>query len=297
MGQPRISVVVATRERPEGLRALLQTLLANDHPSFEVIVVDQSARPAELPPDERLRYLHRPEMVGKSRGLNEGIRASSGELFAFTDDDCTVERDWLRLGEAVLERHDDVALLFGALVACPHDPPRVFVPEFRPDAFRIVRGLRNVHIRGGAGANMFARRELFEAAGLFDERIGPGERYRSCEEFDLYYRALKAGFAVAHDPHNPVTHWGARPYADGSGQWLLRYYYYGEGAVLAKHLRCGDAQAGIALARIAAEQLGTTLSNLIRQRRLTGAGRLAYWIRGLAAGSRARIRKDDRLFA
>ncbi len=296
MDQPRISVIVATRDRPEGLRALVTTLLKNDHPSFEVIVVDQSAEPAELPRDPRLRYLHRPGTVGKSRGLNEGIRASSAPLLAFTDDDCTVHFDWLRLGEAMLERHEDVGLVFGALVACPHDPAQLFVPEFRPDTFRVVRGLRNVHIRGGAGANMFARREVFAATGPFDERIGPGERYRSCEEYDLYYRVLKAGFAVARDPHNPVTHWGARPYGDGSGQRLLRNYYYGEGVVLAKHLRCGDIAAALAIGRIAAEQVGDTLSNLL-QRRLTGAGRFAYWMRGLAAGSTAHVRKKQRLFA
>jgi GT2 family glycosyltransferase len=292
----QLSVVVATRNRPEGLRALVQSVLENGYNRFELIVVDQSDAPSALPEDPRLRYLHRPGTVGKSRAVNEGIRAASGTLFAFTDDDCTVPSTWLRAGVRVLDRHPEVGLVFGALEACAHDPTQMFIPEFRPPEFRVLRGLRNVHIRGGAGANMFARRELFEAVGPFDEQIGPGERYRSCEEFDMYYRALRGGFSVARDPANAVTHWGARPYADGSGQALLRWYYYGEGVVLAKHLRCGDPNALRAIAWIGAGQSRDTIRAMVSRRKLTGLGRSAFWLRGLAAGLPTRVRRRERLF-
>lgn len=296
-GAPELSVVVATRNRADGLRAVVGGILENDFADFELLVVDQSSEPAGLPMDGRIRYLHRPGMVGKSRALNEAIRASRGRLLAFTDDDCTVSGSWLGNGTAIFAEHPNVGLVFGSLLACPHDPAAMFVPEFRPDAFRVLSGLGSVHIRGGAGANLFARRELFDVVGPFDERIGPGERYRSCEEFDMYYRALRAGFAVARDPGNPVTHWGARAYADGSGQQLLRGYYYGEGVVLAKHLRCGDLQALRAIGRIGAGHARDTIRNIMTRRTLTGVGRSAFWARGLAAGLPARVDRRERLFA
>ncbi|MCK9518175.1 MAG: glycosyltransferase [Dehalococcoidia bacterium] len=297
MGElPVLSVIVASRNRAEGLATVVADILGNDHERFELLVVDQSDNASRLSHDERLRYIYTPGVAGKSRGLNEGIRQSKGRILAFTDDDCTVAPGWLRKGERLLRERPEVDLVFGALLACPHDPTEAFVPEFRPPAFRTVRGASHAHIRGGAGANLFARREVFDAVGLFDERIGPGERFRSCEEFDLYYRALRAGFCVAQDPANAVIHWGARPYADGTGQQLLRGYYYGEGAVLAKHLRCGDVMVLGPIVRIAGEQTRATVANLLLRRKLTGVGRAAYWVRGLSAASRAGVRRRERLF-
>ncbi len=236
---PRISVVVATRERPEMLRTCLGSILANRHDSFEVVVIDQSERAADVPANPRLTYVHS-STRGKSAGLNVGLSAAKAPIVAFTDDDCTVPDDWLVKAEAVLDRHRDVVMVFGDLAADHHDPTKVFIPSGRHERFEIVKGVHFALPIGGPGANMFARRSVFDTIGAWDESIGPGSRFHAAEEFDIFYRTIAVGGAVARDPDLVTIHYGARSYADGSGQALLRSYGYGIGAVIGKHLRLGD---------------------------------------------------------
>jgi GT2 family glycosyltransferase len=294
-GGVRISVVIATRDRPADLDRCLASVLACDHDAFEVIVVDQSEPPAAVPVDSRL--VHLPTSTrGKSAALNLGVSAARAELVAFTDDDCTVPRDWLRRVEELFERHPGVAMAFGEVRPAPHDPTQVFVPPVVLDEFRIVRGPRSAHRRGGGGGNMAARRRMFEATGGYDERIGPGSRFRACEEYDVYYRALASGQTVAFTPEVTAIHWGGRSYADGSGQRLLRSYAYGEGAVIGKHLRMGDPGMAVVAARITAEDLRFVATNL-RQRRLTGVGQLLYKWRGLVSALATRVDRRQHVFA
>jgi glycosyltransferase involved in cell wall biosynthesis len=291
----RISVIIATRDRSEDLSRCLDSVLACDHDAFEVIVVDQSGEPSPVPPDPRIVHLHTPTQ-GKSAAVNVGLSHASADLLAFTDDDCTVPPDWLDQVERVFARHPGVGLAFGEMRPTPHDPRDAFVPPVELDEFRIVRGARSGHVRGGGGGNMAALRSVLDNIGPFDEQLGPGSRFKACEEFDVYYRVLAAGQAVAFVPELSTTHWGIRSYADGSGQMLKRWYAYGEGAVIGKHLRLGDHRMGFVAVRIAGEYLRVVAGN-IRSRRFTGLGPLAYWWRGLVEAAATRVDRRGRLFA
>jgi hypothetical protein len=76
---------------------------------------------------------------------------------------------------------------------------------------------------------------------------------------------------------------------------LQRWYAYGEGAVIAKHLRMGDRQMATVAMRIMAENLRFLAANL-RHRRLTGLGQLVYRGRGLARGLVARVDRSRKVF-
>ena len=90
----QVSVVVRSYNRAGLLVRLLDELLAQDHPSFEVVVVEQStevpaaegARIAELERDPRLRVLRHPPLGG-ARARNVGARAARGDILLFIDDD------------------------------------------------------------------------------------------------------------------------------------------------------------------------------------------------------------------
>jgi glycosyltransferase involved in cell wall biosynthesis len=105
---PRVSVVVRSYNRLASLSELLAALLAQDHDSFEIVVVEQSTHrpPAEvaeverLASDPRVRML-RYEPLGGPRARNVGARASRGDVLVFIDDDdLPAHRGWLRLHEA-----------------------------------------------------------------------------------------------------------------------------------------------------------------------------------------------------
>jgi glycosyltransferase involved in cell wall biosynthesis len=104
---PRISVVVRSFNRLPALVELLRALLAQDHDSFEIVVVEQSidrpadaaAELAELARDPRVRLLQFPPLGGPG-ARNAGVRAGRGSLFVFIDDDdLPHSSDWLRRHE------------------------------------------------------------------------------------------------------------------------------------------------------------------------------------------------------
>lgn len=106
-----MSVVVRSYNRLHVLPELLEALLAQDHDSFEIVVVEQSTnRPAadvaridRLARDRRVRIL-RYEPLGGPRARNTGVRAAHGEILAFIDDDdLPGGPQWLRQIEANFE--------------------------------------------------------------------------------------------------------------------------------------------------------------------------------------------------
>jgi glycosyltransferase involved in cell wall biosynthesis len=291
----QISVLIPTRERPQQLDACVKSVLASDHKSFEVIVIDQSPEPYALIRDPRLHIYHSAAR-GKSAALNVAMELASGHLFAFTDDDCTVSQDWLTQGLGCLETQPEVDLIYGALLAIPHNHSQWFVPEFSPARMEVVSGAARARYRGGAGANMFARRELFERIGGFDEAIGPGAPFRSCEEYDIYYRALRAGAKVLRDPENAVLHWGKRAHSDGSSQRLLNDYFYGEGAVLAKHVRSGDRVALRISLTIMLRELGFLVCSRLVHGNRSGIDLATGWLSGFGRGLRTPVDASRRLF-
>jgi GT2 family glycosyltransferase len=95
---PDISLVVATKDRPEDLRKLLGSLRCQTHPPSEIVIVDSSSVSHESLPGEfpglRIRYLrHWPPSAAAQRNL--GIRQCnpSSSLIGFADDDTTFEPD------------------------------------------------------------------------------------------------------------------------------------------------------------------------------------------------------------
>lgn len=279
-----VSVLIATRNRSDLLRICLDSLLALDYSPFEVIVVDQSEKPSNPVADPRVRIIHS-RSVGKALALNLALAEARGTFLAFTDDDCTVLPDWLTKGVERFTSCPDAGLIFGALVPAPHDPERAIIPSFVPPAYEVHRGVRAIQVRAGAGANMFASRALFDRIKGFDAMLGPGAAFRSCEEFDLYYRTVVAGFAVIRDPDNPVVHWGMRSKADGSGERLIRDYWFGEGAVLGKHARARDKRAWQLGIQTFSTEAKWALMSLARFRGRTNLQRAASWAHGFVKGA------------
>jgi glycosyltransferase involved in cell wall biosynthesis len=253
MATPRISVVMCTRNRSDKIGAAVASVLSNDHPTFDLIVVDQSTTDetrsillAVAEEDPRLSYLH-VEEPGLSRAYNTGISRSTGPIIAFTDDDCIVPVDWLRLIEHAFDEEPTGDLLYGQVVAKSKIPDdRAFTPEFclekterlsRHEGFRVT----------GMGANFAARRRLFTTVGGFDEVLGGGGPLRSSQDFDLAYRTYRAGSVILLRPEVTLLHDGRREAEDWPA--LMRNYGIGDGAFYSKHARCGDAYAFFLLVR------------------------------------------------
>lgn len=89
--QPLVSTVLITRDRPDRLRAAVDSLREQTYPNLELVVVDGSRVPCESPVrrhagDVPVTY-RRDDGQGPGAARNIGIRAATGTYVAFLDDD------------------------------------------------------------------------------------------------------------------------------------------------------------------------------------------------------------------
>jgi len=250
MSSPRISVLIATADRPELLADCLAYLRRSRFEGVEIIVLDQSRNPLqrgleEDGPGRWLRHLHCIRR-GKSAALNRGIAEASGELLAFTDDDCRVSEDWLdEMHKAFLGTRGEAALT-GRVIAGEREGESVIAPslldesqeqEYRRPTFRDVL----------FGNNMAIPAPILRRVGPFDESLGPGTIWPAAEDNDLGYRLLRAQVPIRYLPNLLVTHRSWRKARQQQG--LFRDYGIGQGAFYGKHARKGNLHMMARMAR------------------------------------------------
>ena len=102
--QVLISVVVATRNRPQALRTLLDSLEAQTLQPHEIIIVDDGSQPP-LRPIENAICLRHDVSRGACIARNRGFQKASGKyVFVFDDDAELVDRSVLERAVALAER-------------------------------------------------------------------------------------------------------------------------------------------------------------------------------------------------
>jgi glycosyltransferase involved in cell wall biosynthesis len=243
--KPLMSVIVATRDRPDDIQRSLPSILANDYDNFEVIIVDQSSTTATEQlvgslSDNRIRYIKDPGR-GKSRAVNIGMRCANGTFLALTDDDCSVPPEWLRHGSEVLTREPRVALVSGSIIPAEVDWSKAYAVILDHKEYRQFKGLKGRwrHPSRVGGGNMMVSAAIFRQLGGFDEALGPGAPFRGIEDGDLDYRALCAGYAVVQDPGSSVLHWGVKEYASGAARRTMQEYLFSVGATSSNTFAAG----------------------------------------------------------
>lgn len=249
-GDPgRASVVVATRERADQLARALDSLLEQDHPDFEIVVVDNAPVTSatrdlvEHKYGERVRYVREP-VPGLAIAHNRGIAVADGAVIAFTDDDVVADPHWLTaltapfagdpgLGcatglilparlrtpaQILLESHGGFAKGFEARL---YDPAR---PPADEPLFPFTAG------SFGSGANMAFRATALRDIGGFDPATGTGTPARGGDDLYAFVSVLAAGHRLRYTPDALVWHHHRETWQD------LRNQAYGYGAGLTAYL-------------------------------------------------------------
>ncbi len=203
-GSPRVTVAVASRDRPLRLRWLLNALreqtLAPEQ--FEVVIAHDSRSPAVeemlqshvLRGCGQLRHLTFPpatQLAGAKR--NAAWREARSPLVLFTDDDCRPEADWLERAVAAQQAHSG-AILQGRTIP---DPEEAVILRGAPWAHTV---LIEPPTTWAETCNIGYPRELLERLGGFDERHQVGE------DSDLALRARQHGVPLVPIPDMVVRH-------------------------------------------------------------------------------------------
>lgn len=223
MKEMDVSIIFATYKRGETLSRTLEsfTSLKTDAINYEIIVVDNAcettAKTLVDSYSERLpiQYLQEP-MSGKNSALITGIKASTGNILIFTDDDIIAQPDWLYEMMAGIARHSDCHLFGGKILP---DYPKGYekltknidlTHWFIPTAFVIAdweQGEGAIQAGRIWGPNMAVKRVVFESGLSFNPNIGPnGKDYIMGSETEFLQRASAVGYRASYLPKAVVLH-------------------------------------------------------------------------------------------
>jgi GT2 family glycosyltransferase len=210
---PRVSIVIPHYNDLARLGQCLDALARQTYPAdrLEIIVADNCS-PAG-PDAVREAVAGRARLViAKERGAgparNAGVAASTGDVLAFTDADCLPEPAWLAEGVAMLSRHD---LVGGRMIVLVEDDDRVSSAEAFEREFAFENELYVTKKGFSVTANLFCRRDVFEAVGGF--RVGVSE------DLDWCRRATSAGFRLGYAPAAVVGHPARRDWTELVTKW------------------------------------------------------------------------------
>lgn len=264
---PDVTVVIATRERPDLLRDCLLSVLQGAVIPRRVIVVDNAPtteRTAslvrELSAEHPSVSYVREDRPGLARAHNAALPLVDTRYVAFTDDDVLVHRWWLARVVEAFTATADVRCVTGMIAPLELETrtqqlieahagfnkgfeQRIFDPELGHDDDVLFPFAAGVF---GSGANMSFDTEYLRAVGGFDDALGAGTLALGGDDLAAFYDVISAGHRLVYEPAAIVSHRHHRELA------ALRRQAYGYGAGLSAHLaRCvlNEPRAALAMLR------------------------------------------------
>jgi GT2 family glycosyltransferase len=212
---PEVSVVIANLNGRQFLDRCLTTVLAQSHPSFDVIVVDNGSADGSAAfvrdrfPGVCLVAL--PRNVGFAEANNVGIRATDSRFVATLNNDTWVEPDWLaNLVRPMLG--DDRVGTCASKMLFAHAPDTINSAGVALDPVGIawdrLGGAPSgadvaapVEVFGGCAGAALYRRAMLNDVGLFDPSY-----FIYMEDVDLAWRAQLRGWRAVYVPDARVYH-------------------------------------------------------------------------------------------
>jgi GT2 family glycosyltransferase len=188
---PKVSIVVTVKNEEENIAALLDSILKLEYSGeTETIIVDGGSN------DKTISIISSYPSVklittkcNISRGRNIGMKNSSGEIIAFTDGDCVVDKDWIKNIVKHFSKDSEIAVVGGPyLPLSQHGLIAKYLAIYQSTYFPTESGFTTYqHIAAG---NAAFRREVIEKVGGFDERL------IDCEDEDLNLRVSNLGYKL-----------------------------------------------------------------------------------------------------
>jgi glycosyltransferase involved in cell wall biosynthesis len=192
--QPLVSIVTPSYNSAPFLAECIESVLSQEYPNIEYIIMDGGSTDETLAILERYRdritHIHSAPDFGQGQALNRGFAGSAGEIIAFLNaDDAYLPG---AVSEAVrhLRAHPQAGVVYGNAFHVAEDGTRLApypTRDFDRDALR-----RECYICQPAA---FMRREAFEQAGA----VNPAFHY--VLDYDLWIRLAAVSDFVRLEPY------------------------------------------------------------------------------------------------
>jgi glycosyltransferase involved in cell wall biosynthesis len=190
---PLVSVVTPSLNQGRFIGDAVRSVLGQDYPRIEYLVVDGGSTDGTLPVlarfDGAVRWISEPDH-GQAAAINKGFRLASGEILAWLNSDDLYEPQAVSVAVAYLQAHPDTAMVYGDATHVDTEDeeigPCAYVGPF--DLDRLIHEADYI-----VQPATFFRRSAFEAVGGLDESLHWGMDY------DLWLKIARR-FPVAYLP-------------------------------------------------------------------------------------------------
>ena len=184
-----MAIVTPTYNMAPFLRDAIDSVLAQDHPHIDYLVVDGGSTDGTVELlrsyGDRIRWISEPDR-GQAHAVNKGLAATDGEVFAFLNADDTYLPGAVSEAIAALEHRPEAVGVYGRGWYVDRDGRRL--GAFPTEAFSHARLAHTCFILQPA---TFLRRSVVEELGGFDESLF------YALDYDLWIRISRSGRELA----------------------------------------------------------------------------------------------------
>jgi glycosyltransferase involved in cell wall biosynthesis len=199
----KVSVIIPTFNRKVSLIRTLDSLFNQTFPkeNFEIIIVDDGSTDGTEKLIHKIKIYHqnlsylRQKNKGAASARNLGILNAEGQFIGFTDDDCTLNPNWIALAVESLEKNE-----FSGVQG-------ITLPEKEIGLINRIFAFADMPIYTGNEVNFYPtcnifykKKELVEVSG-FDEELGS-----FYEDTDLAFRIIRQGYIIHFNKNMIVYH-------------------------------------------------------------------------------------------
>jgi len=201
-----VSVIIPTYNRAATLERALSSVITQTYQNIEIIIIDDgstdntasllSQGAIDSSPFIYLKQKHK----GVSPARNKGISQAKGEFIAFLDSDDEwlpkkLERqiEFMQNNPSELIVQSDELWIRNGKKVNPHKKHQKVGGKFFSEALNLCLVTTS---------SVLCRKELFEKAGVFDEKLP------ACEDYDWYLRIMAQDIAIPLIPEKLLTRYG-----------------------------------------------------------------------------------------
>jgi len=223
----KASVVVPFYNAERTIEDCLLSILNSDYPKdkYEIIFVDNNSEDGSndilnryLAKISNLRIL-KESTKGPSAARNKGILSANGEVVAFTDSDCVVDRNWLKNIVSPL-KNKQIGIVGGRILAKQRDNKIAVSSESIHDNCKAVK-FRKPYV---ISMNWASRTDVLKEIGLFDLD------FIRAQDSEFSLRIYKSGYMLIFHPNAVIYHENSETvkslFKKGymSGYWGIKLY-------------------------------------------------------------------------
>ena len=216
---PLVSILIGTRDRPQPLLRCLNSILSQNYPELEVLVLDDCSEGHSICDiltkqitDHRVECFRSEQQLGVAGGRSSLLQRAQGEIIFVIDDDAVWDNnECLSRAVSHFPRDPKIGALAFKVINHRGAHQELLIPFSRRSrkkwaALEDETRLTSYYL----GAAHALRREAIERCGPYQEDLIFGG-----EELDLAYRLIQNGFVLLYVPEIVAHHFPERSTLEG----------------------------------------------------------------------------------